>query len=1484
MLFWMGPTKVSGSGHPHHDNQPTVASPTQFLNSLQDWVDNGGGVLPLTGAGISIAAGFPVLTQLMPYLQDCVVRSVWPAIPKKLRKKVQATAWNPHVDPWPEFDQPADQSDNQDQRRRCLETAIRLDVRARLRGRSQCKGAWILQEAYGAMADWQTALDFLARLREPEEKTDENDHARESTSEDEDGDGDEDDVEEETNQPKLGAKNEWVIDALFQHVGAFKQPVLTHRMFSALSDTLRIRVTMTTNFDDLYEQAYEEQERTLKVFDVHQDAPLPSGHAVLAERRSLVKLHGGRYGFRADSTLYDQPTSDDRRRFTSYVLGKAISADEWERLLTSEDAERRYLLDEGTPRVFLVAGVSASDPRILRLLESAASVVPDSTKPLVYWIAYSRKDIENLLDELEKYPNLRRRMMLTQQRELGVFLLQLYQQIAKTIPRGGLESAANWRQPAPPWPAGMETHPFGDSSKQPYHDHAEALARDIERLRKLPAGDMRHRMLRMINPPKEKTFDGVSAASVAFDRQLDEHVKCVWLELDEIHGIDDFFERMLQAMGKLVGKPRWIPGRASQNQRIRGVPVDGVKPGDLLDNRIEEVSRLVGRDYKNWVIFVHALELPTKPIGMQVNWDTEACRQLATLLERLSSIGTTPTGTRLPGVTLVTLEEEASLLTKEVDKQITDAQRPPTPKGIETVLDWMSRHHPGLGPIKPTLDAILWKPSTVYISRADRQFLRSLHAYTLAEMPRHLVALGLWSMRRGDALERFDLRAKPRPDTDASAAWQTEAAERVETLHKSQWARGKSGGFVWMHSPVKRLLRRRIESLLENDAKSRITFERVIDVHQSLADWQLKLFIASGDPPALFESIKHRLYAAGHLLRTRQDDESDAHDPKAFDPRLRLLSSICEIEQILQLGRDSLLSRGHTAGSCTRIEKLIPALEKLDEDVQREFGQLNAHLRKFQAVKNTLPDGPILSRHYTALVTIRIRKAIATAANLQYRLALEVSDSLKTFRRLDNAHNELTAFHNTKPKPKETKGDKTRETNLRLVFDGAVTASSARAYAESAELLKCVVKHVTCPKGKHHGDRPPFIRKPKQLDRKDLVVRTRQIGAIWGAELQSDPVGLDILIRSFRRFTQLDLFRAEAATLAELHELNVPTTDEFDEVSLLKRAALSYHLASELTRFYQGSTRRLLRERVRLKSHFGLVLAVAGEHAEARQRFNEATAISSMLTGDGHALQNEVIGIHHTDGILLRVRNEIPSIHNRWVAARAIYVERRRPDATRQIQLRIKEDPGPDRQKAMGLLQDADAMLEVVRERAMEKRKNTWWLCRFLYLRILTESLRCMTLLDASPRFHPRLTRSRGGGLGPSTVRIRQTLETLRHVVRTDRFILLRATATATMTLNAMLIELQTYWASKGALRQRHVGECMQLRDEVRRAIITAKELPQLPEEVVIAKDAQEWLIPTPQGEKKQSPNEVSLDPQIDAYCQYVLHRTPEILSALPSV
>ncbi len=378
-------------------------SRSRFLEAIRQELSDGLGMVPFVGAGISAPSGIPVTGQLTPYLADCV------------RAAVQ-NEWDPRHGAWPMFGDwpPALGS-------RGTGTPLQ-------QLKSMLDGGGPIGElnlaALGANTEWLAQLQFLSRYTKVKH-----------------------------GEPELLRIERDVLDAFVRHICAERRPSLAHRMLARMRRMLRIRLILTTNFDNLIESAFEETDTPYEVYDVPDAGKLPPAALVLNEVASVVKLHGGRYAYRADYSLLDSPSLDDRRRLLSYLTGRLTTVEHFEQTIVDSsdrtlDFRSRRQLD--IPRHLLVIGVGGRDARIISLFQSALRF---SAHTKIFWLC--RHEDERARIEAALTTNLtdkeKTRIFFDSTPHPGLFLAELFQRLSYSLPPP-LPFPVAWRLPVPPTP------------------------------------------------------------------------------------------------------------------------------------------------------------------------------------------------------------------------------------------------------------------------------------------------------------------------------------------------------------------------------------------------------------------------------------------------------------------------------------------------------------------------------------------------------------------------------------------------------------------------------------------------------------------------------------------------------------------------------------------------------------------------------------------------------------------------------------------------------------------------------------------------------------------------------------------------------------------------------------------------------------------------------------------------------------------------
>lgn len=109
-----------------------------------------------------------------------------------------------------------------------------------------------------------------------------------------------------------------LVDTMFQRLTRDRDPATAHRYFAFLTPVLRLRLFLTINFDTLLEDALRLEGFRPTVYEVAEGLSLPHPKLV-QEGLSVVKLHGGAYGLLVGDKLDSPLDEETRKRFLSYL-------------------------------------------------------------------------------------------------------------------------------------------------------------------------------------------------------------------------------------------------------------------------------------------------------------------------------------------------------------------------------------------------------------------------------------------------------------------------------------------------------------------------------------------------------------------------------------------------------------------------------------------------------------------------------------------------------------------------------------------------------------------------------------------------------------------------------------------------------------------------------------------------------------------------------------------------------------------------------------------------------------------------------------------------------------------------------------------------------------------------------------------------------------------------------------------------------------
>jgi hypothetical protein len=507
-----------------------------FIDTLLQELRIGYGFVPLVGSGLSAPSGIPVGVDFGNYILSYIYKIT-----------EGADAWSPTDPMWPQLDEIHNSRMTAEQKRRTVRAW--LDIWEREKDESN----GVALEAIGSLANWRAALTFLSRLPE----------AKKCTAEFLKG-------------LELRAPNDTVVDSAFIHVTRDRQPTLAHMMLAHCADPLRVQTILTTNFDTLIEEAFQRQGIYLTTFDVHHHAGLPTGQLVLAQR-SIVKLHGGRYGLRADYSLDEDPSEHDKKTFADYF------------------AARRAAADDGTNRKhLLVMGVSGADSRTMKLVKHAAAETHNNLR--VFWVFHRRPHRDNLaaIKRATGVPD--DRFHWTVQADLGLMMLNLYQRHYLSLPPSGADFATQTLFPP-------DNYPEAKYDKSKLEDAIERLKSGIATAEHYRAAEHEagkpHPSLIVVHGG-----GGVSsAASRVYDDLLSEY-NAIWLELDQYADVVDFLIALADAVVQKLGTTMVTPPVSDTN----------------VDRCLQRLVSLVAASQRPFLVFANGREKP----GSSTDWEGKA--------------------------------------------------------------------------------------------------------------------------------------------------------------------------------------------------------------------------------------------------------------------------------------------------------------------------------------------------------------------------------------------------------------------------------------------------------------------------------------------------------------------------------------------------------------------------------------------------------------------------------------------------------------------------------------------------------------------------------------------------------------------------------------------------------------------------------------------------------------------------------------------
>ena len=708
----------------------TETNVEDFIISISKEVRLGWRFTPLLGSGISAPSGIPVASCFPVYFNHCITQL-----------SARANKETPYTWIWPQFSEMKDWDNSNiatnvisllsnridshikrlDSRLRILSKRSEMDSKI---DKQSCEKVVrelksirddMLPHISASIHDWRVKLECLARLFDPDAKI-------------------------------PGTYDQRVVDSFFTFATSGKRPSVGHYMLAHLSDALRIRTVLTTNFDSLTEEAFAAIGPQLAIFDVHLNAELPDPRLVWGNR-ALVKLHGGKYGLRANASLIeDVPLEHSTSKTFNGYFRSGSNGDTCDSHL-------------------FVMGASCGEKRTVSLIKNA---LKDNKEMKVFWVCYTQEDIRQVKETFSALPP-ETAFSIIQHNDLGLFLFHLYQSIYHSLPPAGAEYPAFWRTPP--------------ASKSGNENEAKKIVNKIESC--------------LTNPAEPRLFsvdgkNGVTTiCSQAWSRLAQKH-HCVWLELGDFLNPEDAMVGLLVEIAGIVGMERPGPFRNEED----------ILPSEFQPRLEEALKRYVEGAHQKFVVFIdgrnglgHSAgwEQPNipgvpEPHQPSTRWTSRQDNKLWDYLKKVMSPTIGKWNRHIAFVVLVKSEPE------DYEKPLLKKQA-----GVDPMPDCR-------GNGKPTQEivdsAITWVNEHGTEADTPERRERFLYAITLFRHSRHPSAVFSWALIK--AVSQLGEKDNDEARAKLGAKW-------IKTLLEKEVIRNKPGGFAWMHWNVRTTLRVRLE-------------------------------------------------------------------------------------------------------------------------------------------------------------------------------------------------------------------------------------------------------------------------------------------------------------------------------------------------------------------------------------------------------------------------------------------------------------------------------------------------------------------------------------------------------------------------------------------------------------------------------------------------------------------------------------------------
>lgn len=737
------------------DKQPP--SLHAFVSEIQAEVEKGYGLIPLTGAGISVAAGIPPGPALAAYICKLIADIDAEQTEQNSKKSFENVGFNCTRMSWPAI--PA------------------------------------FQPSTIKQIDDTQSTDYMLKLMEL--------------------------------AGRMKLPTQMVFDSFFTFIMRNKKPTNAHTLIAHLTTYLGSRIVLTTNFDRLQEQAFEDVLVRPEVFEIPSGGTLPA-YSTVSEKPAIIKLHGGTTALVAGNEVHQPPSVMDLESFQSYFTN-------------------------GSKRLknhLLILGFSGFDTRILRMLEAfldIGTITPAGNlkkrksenkpqgKPIIFWLAYNAADAERI-DAIKDEIVARRELKgikttindvdirRVQHYDAGLFLLHLYQSIAFHLPSSSVFFPSPDNLPLAPYPA------FDNNIRHKTSVSISKKASRVEFDKKVENGLAK--LERMNNngilyiSSKENVSGAISVAAGIFHKLYYKNYVCLWFDIERQSSFHEILSSIYQAVLLKLRHDAYIHARPCPTQN--------------------ETKKSIEQLIMN-IMSTLALYEATFAIFVNTRSDATVDRHQSQSQTRVNKNDFIELETNIINVFKNRSKAKLCLITRNAEfaKTITNEQKVLITSDLALFHDnWAKRLQNRR--ISDRTDP--WESIAKGISRDKSDVIdiarKHVHAISLLEGTVHYSALVSRAF-----FSELDLRDNARAEI---------ARECVNRLLETNRLRIKRGGFLWMQPQLRESVQ---EHFRNTQSCSPVPWDQNLKTRyrRSLGDWHEKVFLVSSDPGAALESIRCRL-------------------------------------------------------------------------------------------------------------------------------------------------------------------------------------------------------------------------------------------------------------------------------------------------------------------------------------------------------------------------------------------------------------------------------------------------------------------------------------------------------------------------------------------------------------------------------------------------------------------------------------------------